>query len=284
MGNLANAEMALPGQFRLLCLLAMLVTTTGNEIFASIYAGINGFDGDAISCASPNPNLASFKHTLDQCIRVSLSAETHFYVKTSLMGSSGGIYSTTFSENDQCTASNAAIGTSDAMPVSARIDTCNAAAFTIGGLYAYKAMFSDACASDALKTLDCTSGVCVDAVGAPGEAPTTDAPTTEATLADCPDDNHVVDTEAECAKAAADLEEEAAEAVEDDENWPKGCYISTAYNTRQVFFNTHATGARNDEGTPICVPDFVRGTFQGCPYNYPMISMYEESDCQRVAG
>merc|ERR1712086_442549 len=115
MGDLANAEMALPGHFRLLRLLAVLVTTTGNEIFASIYAGINGFDGDAISCASPYPNLASFKHTLDQCIRVSLSAETHFYVKTSLMGSSGGIYSTTFSENDQCTASNAAIGTSDAM-------------------------------------------------------------------------------------------------------------------------------------------------------------------------
>merc|ERR1712166_277451 len=146
----ANAEMALPGHFRLLCLLAMLVTTTGNEIFASIYAGG--------SCASPSPNLASFKHTLDQCVLVSLSAEANFYVKTSLSGST---YSTTFSETATCDVSNAV----NPNPVAAAIDTCSAA-FNIGA-DAYKEMFSNAYASDALKTFDCTSSVCVETSSEP---------------------------------------------------------------------------------------------------------------------
>merc|ERR1712166_1169819 len=150
----ANAEMALPGHFRLLCLLAMLVTTTGNEIFASIYAGA--------SCASPNPNLASFKHTLDQCVLVSLSAEANFYVKTSLSGST---YSTTFSENAACDVSNAV----NPNPVAAAIDTCSAV-FTIGA-DSYKEMFSNAYASDALKTFDCTSSVCVETSSEPSSQP-----------------------------------------------------------------------------------------------------------------
>merc|ERR1712166_1242281 len=156
MGDLANAEMALPGHCRLLCLLAMLVTTTGNEIFASLYAGI---DCEASSI--------SVKHTLDQCNLVPLSldgttVQPDFYVKTSLSGST---YSTIFSDNDQCTASNAV----NPNPVSAAIDTCSAG-FTIGGS-AYKEKFSNAYASGALQTFDCTSGVCVVPTSMPSSEP-----------------------------------------------------------------------------------------------------------------
>merc|ERR1711865_231896 len=169
MGDLANAEMALPGHFRLLCLLAMLVTTTGNEIFASVYAGITGYDGNDISCGSPNPAI-SVKHTLDQCNLVPLSldgttVQPDFYVKTSLSGST---YSTIFSDNNQCTAS----GTVNPNPVAAAIDTCSAV-FTIGGS-SYKEMFSNAYATDASQTFDCTSGVCVVPTPMPSSDPSSD--------------------------------------------------------------------------------------------------------------
>merc|ERR1711957_764233 len=121
------------------------------------------------------------------------------------------------------------------------------------------------CARDASTEVDMWGRVADGFVlGAPG------------TLAECMDHYHVVDTEAECAKAAADLEESSGYGgTEDVDDFPKGCY-SQAISTSgtQVFFNAYAAGPANADASPICAPDFVRGTFQGCPYNYPMISMH----------
>merc|ERR1711957_183602 len=132
------------------------------------------------------------------------------------------------------------------------------------------------CARDASTEVDMWGRVADGFVlGAPG------------TLAECMDHYHVVDTEAECAKTAADLEESSGYGgTEDVDDFPKGCY-SQAISTSgtQVFFNAYAAGAANADASPICAPDFVRGTFQGCPYNYPMISMdYDLNACNEISG
>merc|ERR1711957_1003127 len=94
-------------------------------------------------------------------------------------------------------------------------------------------------------------------------------------IASCPDYYSIVDTEAKCITAAADLEESKGyQVTEDDANWPKGCYISSG--DLKVFFNTHATGAANGSGAPICARDASTEETLTCQY---IKTSYKNQNC-----
>ena len=127
----------------LLLLAMLLVAANGSEIYASVY--------DGAGC-STNSNLGSFKMTLDTCTQIPFSPISgYLYAKTTLSGTD---YSTTFSLESDCTASQGV----NPNPVTEVIDTCkDLSIYIVNSWIAHSEKFGNAYDSSATVTLDCTT-------------------------------------------------------------------------------------------------------------------------------
>lgn len=103
--------------------------------------------------------------------------------------------------------------------------------------------------------------------------------------------NEIIDDEKRC-KESVDSEDLknlnlVFQKTESEANWPKGCYVA-GKGTRDVYFNTHRYGAKDNTASPICqigctdeLPkDYGTATYGGCLATWTCVDWAKRGFCQ----